>query len=127
MELRKLVPSEWDVDIDYRRHAANPKRTPNGKLVEVDLLIHHRGKDGESHNLLVAEFKIEHAKTFDWEVEGGDGYKVLGVQEAFGHKVGALVSFGDSATDIDPKIMFNVTDGHRDLSPTSIWNWRFHG
>ena len=120
MELRRTVPAEWDIDVDYRRHGSDPKRATAG-LVEVDLLIHHRGQDGEIHNLLIAEFKVTHAETFDWL--SGDGAKVLDLQRGIGHAVAALVSFGSTATDVDPHVMFNVQRGHRDQEHQSVWDW----
>jgi hypothetical protein len=64
--ISRLVPAEYDVDVEYNRHGVDPKRLelpPRNALdrelrattVFPDILVHKRNTD--DHNLLVLEMK----------------------------------------------------------------------
>jgi hypothetical protein len=64
--ISRLVPAEYDVDVEYNRHGGDPKRLdlpPRNALdrelrattVFPDILVHKRNND--DHNLLVLEMK----------------------------------------------------------------------
>jgi hypothetical protein len=64
--ISRLVPAEYDVDVEYNRHGVDPKRLelpPRDALdrelrattVFPDILVHKRNAD--DHNLLVLEMK----------------------------------------------------------------------
>ena len=120
MVLRALVPPGFDVDVDYRREGIDrrTKQKRNGEAAEVDLVVHHRGRSGADHNLLVAEFKVRHDETFDWNKEDGD--KVTYFQEQFGYVVAALVGFGPDDTTVDPQIMWSIGRRQRDETSHSL-------
>lgn len=88
IELRKIVPPDWHVDIEYRRQRPNgsPKRiprigVPGGSLARPDILIHRRGETTADGNLLIAEFKNYEKDFLDWRTK--DGRKVIALQDKF--------------------------------------------
>jgi hypothetical protein len=70
-----------------------------------DIVIHHRGRIGPSHNLLVAEFKNTHGRIKDEE----DVKKVRNAIELLGYRYGAVVS-------LDRR-----RGGHREFAPQGLW------
>lgn len=62
--LRPQVPREWDVDCEYNRSGlAAVKADAGGNQHPADLVVHHRGLEGEGHNLLLMELKVTSAST----------------------------------------------------------------
>ena len=60
--LRPQLPREWDVDCEYNRNGpAAVKSDAAGNQHPADLIVHHRGFEGEGHNLLLVELKITSA------------------------------------------------------------------
>lgn len=56
--LEELLPG-WNVDCEFNRQgtSAEPKALADGARVRPDIVIHHRGRGEQAHNLLAVEVK----------------------------------------------------------------------
>ena len=96
----------WDVDCEYNKNGANPKRLPvapweittadtNGQTVYPDIIVHHRGTQ---ENLLVIEAK----KGWTGANSANDVRKLqaFGELEEFAYRFGAFVVLNRRRVDI---------------------------
>lgn len=119
LALRELVPTKWSVDLEYRRRGAlgQVKERTSGQRARPDVVIHRRGDESADGNILVAEFKNFELGFLDLSSE--DGKKVVDLQGQFGYSVGALISFGPTATVPGPRILWRHSNG-TSFGPSSI-------
>jgi hypothetical protein len=121
VEIQKIVPSRWAVDIEYNRQGTDGDSKAfdcegSRALGTPDLVIHHRGETGPEHNLLVAEFKNDRRSM---SAESRDWKKVVSWMTAFKYQHGAVVSLGKNATDFDPQVIW-LNETASDRSPAEL-------
>lgn len=56
---------EWNVDCEYNRQGPgiDPKTNACNERIRPDIVLHHRGRTEQSHNLLVVELKKQESVT----------------------------------------------------------------
>jgi len=88
-------PGDWSVDLEYNRDRGAVKRgnTFSGeqaKRILPDLMIHHRGRQGPHHNLLVLEAKLAVSDPGRRE----DHEKLAGIVEKYNYRHAVYLEFG---------------------------------
>jgi len=85
IRLRRRVPLEFDVDVEYDREARDRalKRLPPPRHGMPDIVVHHRGQSGSGSNLLVVEVTRTFHGRFGSE---RDVLKVRAAMERFGYR-----------------------------------------
>lgn len=96
----------WDVDCEYNRNHALPKRLQlparediraddlNATTVFPDIIVHHRGSD---ENLVVIEVK----KSSNRESDDGDHCKLSGFLKQRGYRLGVFFRFRTGTAHLD--------------------------
>ena len=100
--LRPMVEDSWNIDCEYNRSGMHLEESvrlvdDDGRRIP-DLIVHHRGKLGPEHNLLLLELATDRA-----DVEGaatGDFGRARALQARFGYQYAAVLDLrigGDAA------------------------------
>jgi hypothetical protein len=95
----------YHVDVDYNRHALDPKRLERpavAGLILPDLIVHRRGDDFS--NLIVVEVKCEQNR----QSRDRDRTKVLALMDEYAYSFGALL-----------ELPTGITSSAR----TEVWEW----
>ncbi|WP_455834254.1 hypothetical protein [Pseudarthrobacter siccitolerans] len=97
----------WDIDLEWNREGVHGGPKPQAENTSgygtPDIAVHHRGKTGPEHNLLIVEFKnaLSH---------GGSNYrdrrKVKWWMAKYSYRFGAVIALGPTL---------------RQFGPTGIW------
>jgi hypothetical protein len=109
--LRTIVEREgagWHVDAEYNKRRDGLKPQPGMTPVTnkhrtgtPDIMIHRRGLDGVSNNLLVVEFKRTYSNLKD---RSNDMRKIEYWADEIGYPVGAVVGLGRNGSYFAPKV-----------------------
>ena len=91
--LRPMVEESWDIDCEYNRSGMYLEESvrlvdDEGRRIP-DLIVHHRGKLGPEHNLLLLELATDRAN-----VDGattGDFGRARALQSRFGYQFAAVL------------------------------------
>jgi hypothetical protein len=91
--LRPMVEESWDIDCEYNRSGMYLEESvrlvdDEGRRIP-DLIVHHRGKLGPEHNLLLLELATDRA-----DVDGaatGDFGRARALQSRFGYQFAAVL------------------------------------
>lgn len=91
--LRPMVEGSWDIDCEYNRSGMHLEESvrlvdDDGRRIP-DLIVHHRGKLGPEHNLLLLELATDRA-----DVSGaatGDFKRARALQSRFGYQYAAVL------------------------------------
>jgi len=101
--LRPMIEASWDVDCEYNRsgmHLEESVRLVDSEGRRIpDLIVHHRGKLGPEHNLLLLELATDSA------IDDPDGEafaRARALQIRFGYHFAAVLDLrlGERGTDI---------------------------
>lgn len=103
--LRDTDPFEgyWRIDFEWNKEGtqgdSKVQEENNGGIGTPDLIVHHRGKKGRDHNLLVAEFKnvSRLGKTNLTDLN-----KVKYWMKRFEYRFGAVIALGPGPTVFGP-------------------------
>ncbi|ACL42185.1 hypothetical protein Achl_4234 (plasmid) [Pseudarthrobacter chlorophenolicus A6] len=103
----------WDIDLEWNREGAHggPKRQPENSsgYGTPDIAVHHRGKKGTEHNLLIVEFKNVHSHG---RTNYRDRRKVRWWMEEFSYRFGAVIALGPSLQRFRPAGTWLTLDEH---------------
>ncbi|MHA7209523.1 hypothetical protein [Arthrobacter sp. MDT1-65] len=102
----------WDIDLEWNRESfdGDPKRQGMNRsgYGTPDLAVHHRGKDGPEHNLLIVEFK-------NALNQGRNSYrdrrKIEWWMGAYSYCFGAVIALGPSLREFRPVGIWLTSDG----------------
>ncbi|RYV52725.1 hypothetical protein [Pengzhenrongella frigida] len=91
--LRPMVEESWDIDCEYNRSGMYLEESvrlvdDEGRRIP-DLIVHHRGKLGPEHNLLLLELATDRAD-LDREATGDFG-RARALQARFGYQFAAVL------------------------------------
>lgn len=105
--LRPMVEESWDIDCEYNRSGMYLEESvrlvdDQGRRIP-DLIVHHRGKLGAEHNLLLLELATDRA---DLDGATGDFGRARALQQRFGYQFAAVLDLrlgsGGTAPQIAP-------------------------
>lgn len=114
-QLRPMIESTWNIDCEYNRSGMHLE--PSVRLVDAegrripDLIVHHRGKLGPEHNLLLLELATD--GVVDPDAPGaaaGDMSRARALQQRFGYRYAAVLD-----------LRMGDRDSEWPLKPT--WKW----
>lgn len=91
--LRPMVEESWDIDCEYNRSGMHLEEAvrlvdEEGRRIP-DLIVHHRGKLGPEHNLLLLELATDRAT--DDGTSAGDFARARALQARFGYQYSAVL------------------------------------
>jgi len=115
--LRPMVEESWDIDCEYNRsgmHLEESVRLVDSEGRRIpDLIVHHRGKLGPEHNLLLLELATDRASQEG--VATGDFVRARALQARFGYRYSTVVDLrlGDATSEhlINPTWQWAELDG----------------
>jgi hypothetical protein len=86
----------WDIDLEWNREGTHggpkPQQENSSGYGTPDIAVHHRGKTGREHNLLIVEFKNVHSPGADYR----DRRKVKWWMEEYSYRFGAVIALGST-------------------------------
>lgn len=91
--LRPMVEESWDIDCEYNRSGMHLEESvrlvdDEGRRIP-DLIVHHRGKLGPEHNLLLLELATDRAT--EEESATGSMTRARALQARFGYRYAAVL------------------------------------
>jgi hypothetical protein len=93
----------WDIDLEWNREGVHGGPKPQGEndsgYGTPDIAVHHRGKAGCGHNLLIAEFKNVHSHG---RTNYRDLRKVKWWMEKYSYRFGAVIALGPTLQRFRP-------------------------
>lgn len=101
--LRPMIEESWDIDCEYNRsgmHLEESVRLVDSEGRRIpDLIVHHRGKLGPEHNLLLLELATDRAID---DPTAGDFARARALQARFGYGFSAVLDLrlGDRDSEI---------------------------
>lgn len=115
--LRPMVEGSWDIDCEYNRSGMHLEESvrlvdDEGRRIP-DLIVHHRGKLGPEHNLLLLELATDRA-----DVAGaatGDFKRARALQARFGYRYAVVLDLrlaaGGAAQPVAPHWQWAELEG----------------
>jgi len=93
--LRPMVEETWDIDCEYNRSGMHLEESvrlvdDEGRRIP-DLIVHHRGKLGPEHNLLLLELATDRADVDVDKAAAGDFGRARALQARFGYQFAAVL------------------------------------
>lgn len=101
----------WNIDLEWNREGnqGDPKAQAENRsgYGTPDIAVHHRGKVGREHNLLIVEFKnaLSHGRTND-----RDRRKVRWWMRKYSYRFGAVIALGRTSTQFEPSGLWLTVD-----------------
>jgi len=111
--LRPMVEGSWDIDCEYNRSGMHLEESvrlvdDEGRRIP-DLIVHHRGKLGPEHNLLLLELATDRADV-DGAAPTGDFRRARALQARFGYQYAAVLDLRLGAAGVDQPV-------------APVWQW----
>lgn len=102
----------WDIDLEWNREGVlgdpKPQVENSSGYGTPDLAVHHRGKDGPEHNLMIVEFKNALSQG---RIDSRDRRKVKWWMGRYSYRYGAVVALGPTLHHYRPAGIWLTLDG----------------